>query len=272
MNECDKPWLQKWECNIKCFKQEWRNGRNKLTWLYQLPVRNFFVSPSLLVITCPIALIPFESIWSLQIRLWVWLKNCRVSVYKSLWKYLLGSTLLTARRLVIFEGIAIFCISESASQFTILVYRLIKSNLACSNILSSLMRGDKVHRWWIGSSNLWVVIFFRRCNYNEEGNSYAEIRKSNSAGFEISAFRPFPYFLPTFSLAPSFLEVGWQWVGLKWQPYVKNRFTRTQFLCRKKSVKEKETQQKHTYHLEPPSIIPGVNMMAASLSFIVHAV
>ena len=52
-------------------------------------------------------------------------------------------------RLDIFECIANFCISESASQFTILVYRLIKSNLACSNILSSLMEGDKMHRRWI---------------------------------------------------------------------------------------------------------------------------
>ena len=123
-----------------------------------------------------------------------------------------------SRPLDIFEGITIFCMSESASQFAILVYplnfplksfdRQIKPRL--QQHLNSLMGRDRC----IDDGSVprtCELFFFRRCNYNEECNSYSEMRIINSVGFEISVFRPFPYFLLTFSLAlsfESFLEVG----------------------------------------------------------------
>ena len=80
---------------------------------------------------------------------------------------------------------------------------------------------------------------------------------------------PFPYFLPTFSLAPLFLEVGWQWswvrFKLKW-PFVRNRITRTQFLCRNEVSKKKENARKTPYTVWNPH--PPFRV----LSFTVHVV
>ena len=45
---------------------------------------------------------------------------------------------------------------------------------------------------------------------------------------------------------------------LKW-PYVRNRFTRTQFLCRNEDGKRKGNAIKNpTHRLKPPSAVPGV--------------
>ena len=143
-----------------------------------------------------------------------------------------------------------------------------------STILRRLVKwlvswGDNMHRWCIGSSNLWFVIFF--FNSVIKMRSVTRMRKCESIGFEleITAFQPFPYRLPTFYLAPSFLEVGWQWVGLK-QPYVRNKYTRFLFLCQNKR-KGNARKKKPTYRLElHPPFRMLVSKMAASLSITAH--
>ena len=71
--------------------------------------------------------------------------------------------------------------------------------------MTGLMGGDKMHRFLE-----FVSCFFFGCVIKMR--SVTRMRKCESVGFElqITAFQHFPYRLPTFYLAPSFLEVVWE--------------------------------------------------------------
>ena len=152
-----------------------------------------------------------------------------------------------------FEGPATRIFRMSASQFTVLVYRLNDSSMAFDCQFKPRLYRHLTGKGWKKSKVPTMMThpfiefvswgsFSWRCNQNDECNPYAEMRISlnNSVGLEMSrGFQRFNFF---FILFP-FLEAGGQWVELK-RPYVRNE------LCifdEMKLVKGKEMQEKKNH-------------------------
>ena len=196
------------------------------------------MSPSL--ITCPIAFI-VASIWSFHRFVCGFGRKNRCGQCSHISLGLSGSLFLKVSQFSVCQLLSL------PSLCTVqMLHSISKSDLAQQDLNLSHGWKNKLNK---GTRMMYRESFiFGRCNYNEEYNSYAEMRISNSIGFEMSRDFQFSTLIlsfQTFSISPSVLEVKLVGNELSWNGHISEiNLLELCFYIKMKFVKEKETQEK----------------------------